>query len=292
MNILTFDIEEWALAKDGGYGTPELYDKYDRCLEKIFELLELYNIKATFFCTGAMAVAYPDILNQISTKGYEIGCHSYNHIWLNRMTYNECKEDISSAIKSLEDCIGKKVTSFRAPAFSIGEENLWVFDILAENGITTDSSIFPSKRDFGGFPSFQVKSPCQIQHNGILIKEFPIGLVRFLGKDLAYSGGGYFRFLPLIYIQHCIDESSYTMSYFHVNDFIKNRNRLYTRDEIETFYKIPGSLKNRCVRYLKSTIGKENMWTKLSSILCANVFSDISNADSVIDWSSVPKINL
>ena len=292
MNILTFDIEEWGLAKCGGYGTSELYAKYDRCLEQIFELLEEHNIKASFFCTGAMAVEYPEVVNRISTKGYEIGCHSYTHTWLNRMTYKECMDDISSAIKGLEDCIGKKVTAFRAPAFSIGEENLWVFDILAENGITTDSSIFPTKRDFGGFPSFYAKAPCLINHNGVLIKEFPIGLVKLLGTELAYSGGGYFRFLPKCYIQNCIEKTEYTMGYFHVNDFIKNRTKLYTKEEIEMFYKISGTLKNRCVRYLKSTIGKDNMWQKLSDILSLNTFSDINTADNEIDWISAPVINL
>lgn len=292
MNILTFDIEEWGLAKAGGYGTQDLYAKYDKCLEQIFDLLEQHNIKATFFCTGAMAVEYPEVVNKISMKGYEIGCHSYSHLWLNRMTYKECNEDISSAIKALEDCIGKKVTAFRAPAFSIGEENLWVFDILADNGITTDSSIFPAKRDFGGFPSFQAKSPCLINHNGILIKEFPIGLVKLFGKDLAYSGGGYFRFLPKYYIRRCVATSAYTMGYFHVNDFIKNRTKLYTKEEIEMFYKIPGTMKNRFVRYLKSTIGKDNMWSKLSDVLDSNAFTDINSADNGIHWVSAPVINL
>ena len=49
MNILTFDIEEWALAKDGGYGTTELYAKYEHCLDMILALLERQDIKATFF---------------------------------------------------------------------------------------------------------------------------------------------------------------------------------------------------------------------------------------------------
>lgn len=285
MNILTFDIEEWALVKAGGYGTPELYAKYDQCLDKILALLEMKNIKATFFCTGAMASEFPNIVRKINAAGYEVGCHSYNHLWLNKMSFQQCREDISSAVKALEDCIGKKVTSFRAPAFSIGEENLWVFDIFAENGITTDSSIFPAKRDFGGFPNFPAKTPCIINHNGIIIKEYPIGFKKTIGKEIAYSGGGYFRFLPQFYIHHCIEKNEYTMSYFHVNDFVKNRSKFYTKDEIEMYYKIPGTMKNRCVRYLKSTIGKDSMWNKLSSILSSFDYLDIHEADNSIDWS-------
>ena len=34
MNLLSFDIEEWALAKSGGYGTAERYAEYDAFLEK------------------------------------------------------------------------------------------------------------------------------------------------------------------------------------------------------------------------------------------------------------------
>lgn len=287
MHILTFDIEEWALAKAGGYGTEELYAKYEDCLDKILELLDRQNIKATFFCTGAMAKDFPHIVQKIDCAGYEVGCHSYSHLWLNKMSFQQCNEDISSAVKALEDCLGKKVTSFRAPAFSIGEENVWAFDVLAENGITTDSSIFPARRDFGGFPSFNSKSPCMISHNGVNIKEYPIGLAKLFGRDVAYSGGGYFRLLPLSFINNNINNAEYSMCYFHISDLIKESSALLNRDEYESYFKEKGSLINRYKRHLKSNIGRKAAWVKLESLIIKNNFIDLSSANSLIDWSDI-----
>lgn len=287
MNILTFDIEEWALAKAGGYGSEELYSKYEDCLDKVIELLERQNIKATFFCTGAMAKDFPHIVQKIGSSGYEVGCHSYSHSWLNKMSFQQCNEDISSAVKVLEDCLGKKVTSFRAPAFSIGEENVWVFDILAENGITTDSSIFPARRDFGGFQSFNTKTPCLVSHNGVNIKEYPIGLAKLFGCDVAYSGGGYFRLLPLSYINKQLRSADYSMCYFHISDLIKESSALLNRDEYESYFKEKGSLINRYKRHLKSNIGRKAAWVKLESLIIKNNFIDLSSANSQIDWSDI-----
>ena len=82
-----------------------------------------------------------------------------------RQVYSEVLEVLRHMDKLYVDKIPKKLIMFFYDncsldyefrmTKSIGEENLWVFDILAENGITTDSSIFPSKRDFGGFPSLK-----------------------------------------------------------------------------------------------------------------------------------------
>lgn len=292
MNILTFDIEEWALAKAGGYGTEELYAKYEDCLDKILELLERQNIKATFFCTGAMAKDFPHIVQKIDCAGYEVGCHSYSHSWLNKMSFQQCNEDISSAVKALEDCLGKKVTSFRAPAFSLGEENLWVFDIFAEYGISTDSSIFPAKRDFGGFPNFNAKTPCLISHNGVNIKEYPIGLATLFGRDVAYSGGGYFRLLPLSFINNNINNAKYSMCYFHISDLMSEISSVHSKQEYEDYFKEKGTLLNRYKRYFKSNIGKKRAWNKFESLIEEHNFVDIDGAGDIVDWSKAIVVNL
>ena len=196
MNILSYDIEEWALAKVKGIGSEKLYCEYDRFLTRILDLLDQYGIKATFFCTGQMAEFFPHIVKQIHLRGHEVGCHSYQHTWMNKMTEVEAREDTYRAVDLIEQCIGEKVESYRAPAFSIGEENIWMFDIFAENGIVNDSSVFPAKRDFGGFPEFGYDSPTLVKHGGIKIREFPIPVCNILGSIFAYSGGGYMRLFP------------------------------------------------------------------------------------------------
>ena len=57
----------------------------------------------------------------------------------------QLKADLEKSRKTVEDACGVKVTSFRAPDFSIVSDNLWALETLAELGFQVDSSIFPMK---------------------------------------------------------------------------------------------------------------------------------------------------
>ena len=267
MNILTFDIEEWSIAKANGTGNPALYAEYESFLDRILDKLDERSIKATFFCLGMMAADFPDVVKKIDSRGHEIGCHSNKHLWINKMTEDEFRKDTHDAISSLEDCIGKKVLSYRAPAFSIGESNLWAFDVLAENGIERDASVFPAVRDFGGFPSFGVGEPVKIRRNCYEILEFPVSMAKFFGRDVAYSGGGYFRLFPEWYIKREMRRASYCMTYFHLNDIIPGTGKLMDRESYEAYFKEKGTLPNRLKRHFKSNIGKGGAMKKLFNLL-------------------------
>lgn len=292
MNVLSFDIEEWALAKAGNYGSPEKYAEFDVFLNRILDLLDSRGIQATFFCTGLMAKDFPHVVKLINNRGHEIGCHSHHHTWINRMSEVEAREDTHAAVDTLEQCIGKKVKSYRAPAFSIGGINKWMFEVLASEGITRDSSVFPAARDFGGFPSFPSQEPCVIEFAGISIKEFPISMAHFLGRQMAYSGGGYFRFFPLAFVKSCMANSNYSICYFHINDLLPEIKSVSSKEAYESYYKEPGTLKNRFLRYIKANVGKKGAWGKLEQLIKAMDFISLEQGSALIDWESVKEIIL
>ena len=278
MNILTFDIEEWYIAKSRGFGSAELYQRYDRCLKEILDKLDERSIKATFFCLGMMAEDFPEVVKTISGRGHEVGCHSHKHLWANKMTESEFREDTRLAVTALEQCIGGKIQSYRAPAFSIGESNLWAFDVLAENGITRDASVFPAPRDFGGFPSFGYDGPVILERNGWRMVEFPIPLVKVLGKRFAYSGGGYFRLFPKCFIAKAMDRSDYCMTYFHLEDLINRKEKMMSKESYESYFNEKGSAAVRIKRYIKANLGKSTAVQKLDSILTTKSFISLQTA--------------
>lgn len=290
MNILTFDIEEWFIEKEFGANRKEKYAQYDAYLDHILSLLNETGKKATFFCVGKMTMEFPEVIKKIATEGHEIGCHSNIHTWLNKMTPEEALQDTREAVDSLEQCIGKKVLSYRAPAFSIGENNKWAFEVLAECGIERDASVFPAVRDFGGFPSFGSKEPTIIFYNGVQIKEFPICTARLLGKDFAFSGGGYFRFFPLWFVNKEIKNTPYSMCYFHIADLLPETSGLMSREEYEDYFKENGSLLNRYKRYFKSNFGKKNAWKKLEKLINTFDFNNLELTDKIINWEICPHI--
>ena len=191
MNILTFDVEEWYMEKIIHDGRAFRYQQFDEALAKVLDELDRLGIKATCFCLGKLATDFPQAVREIARRGHEVGCHSNEHIWLNKMTEEQLMRDSSDSIKALEDVSGQKVVSFRAPAFSITQQNKWAVNVLADCGIEADASIFPTNRDFGGYKGFPQDTPCIISHEGATLKEYPISLTSILGKTMAYSGGGF-----------------------------------------------------------------------------------------------------
>ena len=282
MNILTFDIEDWFhLLNNPITKSPKNWNNFESRIEKnmdlIFELLENSNTKATFLVLGWIAKKYPQIIKKIDDLGFEIGSHTYSHQLIFEQSKTNFKNDLEISIKILEDLIGKKVKIFRAPSFSITKNSLWAFEILAENGIEIDCSIFPAIRLNGGIKDTNINSPCLINYNGIQLKEFPINYSNILKKKIVLNGGGYFRFFPEFMIKNYIKKSDYNMTYFHPRDFDYFQPRLKNLSSLN---------------YFKSYIGLKNCYKKLENILNDFEFNDVSNYDKLIDWKNVKKVYL
>jgi polysaccharide deacetylase family protein (PEP-CTERM system associated) len=293
LKIISFDIEEWFIEKYYLGDRKEKYLEYDRYLNKILDLLDERHQKATFMCVGDLAASFPYVIKTIVDRGHEIGCHSNKHVWLTKLTEKQLRADTYSAISALEDVAGEKVRCYRAPAFSINEHNKYALEILIENGIEIDSSIFPATRDFGGFSSFGSEVPTLININGHQLKEFPICTTKIITKRIAYSGGGYFRFFPLSYIKKQMGKTEYAISYFHIGDLVNLGDRyIMSKEAYETYFKEPGLLHNRIKRAIKSNWGISGAFDKMCSLVKSTDFVSLGQATQLIDWSKCPTIDL
>jgi len=282
MNILTFDVEEWFHILDNKK-TKTISDwihfdsRIHLGMDLIYDTLEKTEKSATFFVLGWLAEKNPKIIREISDRGFEIGSHSHLHQLAYEQDQKTFYNDVEKSIKTLEDITGKKVTSFRAPGFSITENNKWAFEILHDLGITKDSSVFPASRAHGGLPSYNLAVPSILEYNGIKLKEFPINTHTILGKPVIFSGGGYFRLLRYKTINNWTLQSNYVMTYFHPRDF----------DSDQPI--VPGlSLPRR----FKSYVGIKNCKSKLEKWLSDFDFVDLNQADQSINWDKVPVIKL
>ena len=292
MNILTFDIEEWYIEKAFRGGREEKYREYDDFLSRILNLLDERNVKGTFFCVGKMATDFPQVVRRIQERGHEIGCHSHIHTWLNKMSREEAFEDTRQAVDALEQCIGKKIKSYRAPAFSIGKQNEWAFEVLAMCGIERDASVYPAARDFGGFADFGHRTPTLLRIGDVTMKEFPVCTTHLFGQEMAYSGGGYFRFFPLWFVKKTMAKNDYNMCYFHIGDLLLESHGVMSKASYENYFKEPGTLFNRYKRYVKSNLGKAGAFAKMSSLISSTDFVGMETADRMVDWGKAATVNL
>ena len=282
MNILTFDIEEWFHILDNNSTKTEMdWAKYPsrihENMERIFQLLEETNQQATFFCLGWVARKHPDIIRSIANRGYEIATHSDLHQLAYEQNRKEFKNDLTTSINALEDITGKKIRAYRAPGFSIKQENKWVFEVLIENGIEVDCSVFPAKRSHGGFEQFGVAEPCWIDIDGHRLKEFPINTVNGLGKSLIFSGGGYFRLIPYPILQQLTKRSNYVMTYFHPRDFDANQPMIEELSRLRKF---------------KSYYGLSGCLDKLKKLMTDFPFIDLANAEQLVNWDEAKIVKI
>ncbi|MBE6674172.1 MAG: polysaccharide deacetylase family protein [Ruminococcaceae bacterium] len=81
---------------------------HPRYTPKILEILDKYNIKATFFVIGVNARNYPEALSQVIKMGHEVGNHTYSH----KLLKAKAKEDIYREIISTEKEISKFSEAF------------------------------------------------------------------------------------------------------------------------------------------------------------------------------------
>ena len=278
MNILTFDIEDWYNHDD--YSQDFEWDKFEVRLyegvDKILEALDENHLKASFMCLGWIAEKHPSIIQKISNNGHHIGCHSYQHQLATRFTRQEFKQDTYKAKVLLEDVSGQKVDAFRVPSFSITKDNKWAFEVLTELGFIYDCSVFPSTHEFGGIPNFKA-APTIIETPSGELKELPINLGRVLGRDLVYTGGGYFRVFPYGIIKRLMLKSTYTMSYFHPSDFDPKQ---------------PNMPQLSIMRQIKNRIGLKGSYKKFCRYLADFDFIDIPTADNKMNWSECKHIKL
>lgn len=279
INILTFDIEEWYHFDI--YSTPDTWLNYppriNEYLPRILDKLDELQLKATFFCLGWIARTYPEVIKQIQSRGHELACHSDKHYFVREMTPETFEEDLQLSLKSIEDVTGEKITSFRAPAFSISEDAIWAFEVLAKHGIENDCSIFPSTRSFGGFPSFGEAKPTLIKYKDYQIKEFPISTASLLGKQFVFGGGGYFRLFPYSVIKSLMSKLDYNMTYLHMRDFDYEQPRF---DNLSA------------MRRFKSYYGIKGAYPKFEKMLIDFKWLSLGQASQEIDFGKAKQLEL
>lgn len=221
VNAMTVDVEEyfqvWAFADVTEKSRWSAYpSRIAWSMERILRLFDEANVKATFFTLGWIGERFPEIVRQIASRGHEVASHGYDHEKVTNQSPAEFSEDVSRAKSILEDITGKPVVGYRAPSFSINQDNMWALDVLGETGHSYSSSIYPISHDHYGMPDASRFAFCR----SASFLEIPMSTTRLFGKNLPCGGGGYFRLLPYRYFKWSINrlnkvEQEPAVFYFH-----------------------------------------------------------------------------
>jgi polysaccharide deacetylase family protein (PEP-CTERM system associated) len=267
LNALTIDVEEYfhptevqkTIGPDSWQNLPSRVG--DQVL-RILDLLDSKKTKATFFMLGWVAEHHPEVPRSILAAGHEIGCHSYAHELVSRLTPEQFRADTRQAIAAIQDACGVTPTSYRAPSYSITSATLWALEILVELGFIQDSSIYPIAHDRYGIPGYTRHAHIIATPSGP-IQEVPIATAKLARGRLSPVGGGaYLRLLPYRYTAAGIRrlnlvESQSACIYFHPWEIDTEQPRLA----------------NGIISRIRTYTGLRGMYRKVSRLLTDFQFS-------------------
>ncbi len=230
VRCLTFDVEDY-FHIEAAHGCIRREDRahwparVERNVDRLLQLLADYDRPATWFVLGDVAKRHPHLARDIAAAGHEVACHGDQHDRLHRLTPETLRRDLLDAKHRLEDQIGCAVVGYRAPSFSLTRQTAWAIDVLLDAGFQYDSSLFPVNHPAYGVPEAPIR-PCWIAPHANArqqLLEAPPLTWRSLGRNWPVAGGGYFRILPLWFMQRGLAQAARhqrpAVLYFHPWEF-------------------------------------------------------------------------
>ena len=123
VGIVNHATKQIALTFDAGW----LYEN----TEALLNLLDEYNVKATFFVRGLWVKEHPDLAIEIVNRGHALENHSLTHGHMSTMTDAEVENEIRQTTDMIRETTGYLPQLFRPP---YGEYDKRILRILIEEG--------------------------------------------------------------------------------------------------------------------------------------------------------------
>ena len=114
-------------------------------MKRILDLLDRYNIKATFFVPAVSAKLYPKDIKQITAKGHEIGIHGWIHERNSLLQETDERQLMTRSLETLTEISGQKPVGIRTPSWDYSPSTL---KIIRELGLLYDSSLMADDRPY------------------------------------------------------------------------------------------------------------------------------------------------
>lgn len=212
-NALTIDVEDYfhvaALAETiSPADWHSMEYRVEASTDRLLALFAEKQVQGTFFVLGWVAQKSPALVRRIAAAGHEVACHGYSHQLIYNQTPAVFREETHRSKALLESQIQRPVNGYRAASYSITEASRWALDILAAEGFTWDSSIFPVHHDRYGMPGTPRWPHELTTDKGRKLVEFPLTTLQLGNYQLPIAGGGYFRLYPYWFSRWGLSQSN------------------------------------------------------------------------------------
>ena len=202
MHAFTVDVEDWYQSCID-FDAP-ISERVVRNVERTLGVLDECGVKATFFVQGRVAETFPRLVETLVAEGHEVQSHGHTHRPLSAFDRDALRDELERGRATVEDAGATPVTAFRAGDFSIGSENLWALEVVAEAGFQVDSSIFPVRTKRYGIGGWELAPHVLTLATGATLVEVPVAVWARGRLRVPVAGGGYFRVLPAAVLERAL----------------------------------------------------------------------------------------
>jgi peptidoglycan/xylan/chitin deacetylase (PgdA/CDA1 family) len=164
---LSFDFDAETNALRDMQLSPGLFSQGEysarAAIPRILNLLDKYNIPASFFVPAITAKLHPTEIQSIVHKGcHEIGMHGWIHERNSLLTEDEERELMQKSFAALKEATGKAPVGIRTPSWDFSPSTL---KLIIELGLLYDSSLMADDRPYeilqDGKPTGVVELPVE-----------------------------------------------------------------------------------------------------------------------------------
>ena len=229
--LLSFDVEEFDMPLEYGQVIPEKeqLEVGHEGLKTLMDVVNPFDVEATFFTTANFAQHFPESIKSISQR-HEIASHTYYHSKFST-------EDLLASRRKLEEITAKPVYGLRMPRMA----KVAMQDVKAA-GYLYDSSINPSFVP-GRYNNLHLSRSFYYEEEMLRV---PVGVSPILRIPLFWLS---FKNFPYPYYLHLVKRSlqkdGYVCLYFHPWEFINL-----------DAYKLPGYTKRMAGERLQERLQK------------------------------------
>ena len=167
--------------------------RLERSIQLTLDLLREHQITATFFVLGWTAERQPEIVRMIRAAGHEIASRGYGKGVV--QSPEALKEELHRTREALEAAGSNRIYGYRHWRWITRPEELYIVNVVAQEGYAYDSSVNPLLRRFAHDPRWFTAHAHRML-GAQSLWEFPVSTVNMLGYRIPISGGNYLRQLP------------------------------------------------------------------------------------------------